>query len=198
MTWIAFVGFGAAWAGDVVMDTQMAASLVVDGAVRVEAMTGATLRLPLPDGEHHIEVRTDRGTVELGRVRTTGASLRLTVDESGLATWDDVGSVPFVNSDMAPVDPSAPIAVEFRSPGNIRLMVLLGKERFFVGPGEVVSKSLVPGNYTLGLRSADGTNVFARGMLIVPPGLGAQVVELIEGTLPRSVGEGLQFAAEGR
>lgn len=179
---------GPAQAGEFVADVKVPARLSIDGEIVAEVYRESLLRVPYPDGDHKLVVTTEGVPKTFPITIDPDVPVVVLVGRSGTTVGSD---------DPAP----RPMAVgesnvRFRVSGRDRLMVQVGKQRILVSPGSGVSLSLAAGEHDLSVRSPDGTTIFTRGVLTVSGGTDL-VVQLAEGKLPETAGEGLTFNPVG-
>lgn len=192
-----------AHAGEIVVDAKVPVRLSLDGELVAELYAESRLVLPVGDGGHTLVVTTD-GTPQSYQVTAGSTPVTVLVGRTGTSIGVPADSVSVhVERTIA----GGPVDVRFRTVGRERLMIQLGQQRVVVPPGNGVLLPLDLGEHPLTVRSSDGTNVFARGVLTVSgAGVTAQgigtageaVVQLAEGKIPETSGDAVAFDATGR
>lgn len=177
----------AAFAGEVVIDVKLPARLSLDGELVAEVYREGVLRLPVKDGPHQLVVTTG-GMPSSFQVDVGPRPTVVIVGRSGISVSQD---------DQEQVVPMGDAQVRFRSAHNERLMVQVGNQRVVVSAGDGILIPLPVGEYPMTVRNPDGTSIFARGMLQVRGGADL-VVQISEGMLPETSGEGVAFHPGGR
>lgn len=182
---------GAALAAGLTVDAHVAVHVAVDGEAVGEIYVPGTLYLPVPAGEH-VLVITRGGVPSRYDVQVPDdGTLHVLVGKTG-TTLDTVAPQALV------VDPDAPTRLVLRTADASPILVHVQGRRHLIAPeaDTVVELPAGPGEYPMVVRSGDGTNIFARGVLRVAGG--EVVVQVAEGALPETGGEGGSFVPAGR
>lgn len=194
-----------AYGGEVIIDAKIPAHVAVDGAVVAEIYTEGVLRLPLADGRHTLGITTG-GTPSSHEIEVGGTPVVVLVGRSGTsigaagasAAPEPVAGVePEAGAEPAPAAPVGPVPVRFRTAGRARVLVQIGTRRFTIAPGAGIEVELAPGEHIVSVRNPDGTQVFARGVLTLTGGSDL-VVQVAEGRVPETSGDGVAFYATSR
>lgn len=177
---------GTALAGELVIDAKVPARVAVDGELAAEIYALGRLHLTVADGAHKVVVTVD-GTPRALEVQVGARPVVVFVGRTGLTV--DAGPAPVVAT-------LGDATVRFVTPEGSRLLVQVDGRRVPVPPGGGVPVTLPVGEHTMSVRNADGTQVYARGTLVLR-GTGDVVVQITEGRVPETSGEGVSFVADG-
>ncbi|MCB9663145.1 MAG: hypothetical protein H6732_03460 [Alphaproteobacteria bacterium] len=200
--------------GEVIVDAKVPVHLAVDGVVVAEVYTVGVLKLPVDAGKHTLTLTTggtpaaheiDVGdqpvVVIVGRTGTSVGTLAEGAPEpSPASTAAAVAAAPAPTPEVAASAAPAllgPVPVRFRTAGRARLLVQIDTRRYTVAPGEGIDVDLSAGEHIVSVRNPEGTQIYARGVLTVTGG-GDLVVQVAEGRVPETSGNGLAFYATSR
>lgn len=178
---------GTVLAGELVIDARVPARVSVDGEVAAEIYALGRLHLQVADGARRVMVTVD-GNPRVLDVVTGARPVVVFVGRTGITVESGSAPSPEVSGDAT---------VRFVTPEGNRLLVLVAGRRVLVPPGAGVPVTLPVGDHALSIRNADGTQVFARGTLVLGRA-GEAVVQITEGRVPETSGEGVSFVADGR
>lgn len=176
----------SAFAGELVVDAKVPVRVAVDGELLAEVHREGVLHLPLADGLRGV-VLTVAGNAQRYEVQIGDQPSRILVGRTGV-TVDAVAPAVAI--------PQGEATVRFRTAGKERLLVQVDRQRVLVSPGVGIALPLSTGDHAISIRNPDGTQIFARGTLIISSG-GDLLVQIAEGRVPETSGEGLQFVADG-
>lgn len=185
-----WIWIAAALAGQIVVDAKVPVAVMLDGEMVAQLWRAAVVTVPAEPGPHALTVVLDGNPRRFDVTITDGAPVVVLAGRSGvsLGAAEDVAKhVP-----TAPPD-GAPTEVRFRVADGAYLMVQVGRQRVVVGPGDGMAIPLPLGDHPFSVRSSDGTAVFARGVLTVSASAEPRVVQLSEGALPETSGQGVAF-----
>jgi hypothetical protein len=192
-----FALMAAGWAGEVTVTVQGSARLLVDDRVLAEAWAPGSIRVQVSDGVHDVVVVVD-GTEHRFPDRTIDEAHPMRIFAGRLAVTEGVPDTATAAT-AAPAPTAGPSTVSFRGSGSARVLIQLDDARFWVDPGQSVSRSVSPGDHRISVRSSDGLSIYARGALSLRgDASGALVVQVAEGTVPEAGGDGLRFTSEDR
>lgn len=179
----------SAVAGDVVVDAKVPARVAVGGEVVGDVYRPAVLRVAQPEGVTAVVVtiggKPYRVEVQVPAIGQT----RVLVGPNGITVEDPAAE--------RVAEDAGPLAVTVRVAGSVPLMLQLPGVRHVVRPGREVAFGLPVGDHAVTVRSSDGGIVYARGVLQVRAG-GEGLIQLVEGGMPETSGEGLAFVVSGR
>ena len=171
--------------GRLVVEARVPAELLVDGHKIVQTFTSGTWSFNIKPGKRNLRVYTNGEPEDLVvEIMPTGESL-LIIGRTGITTGQP--SAPAHDAD-------AVAQVSFRAAGSIASQIRLGAERFTLQPDAVHPLELPAGPHDISVRSADGTAIWATGVLTLDGG--AVVIQVAEGRLPEVTGDG-RFTARG-
>jgi len=177
----------AALAGELLVEAQVPADVFVEGNHVAQLFYPSSLRVEFAPGPIVLTVVVEGLPAKVDLEIPEVGTAVLVVGRTGITT----GQQP-----PEPVD-AEPRDIEFRLGGPEHVLFSLAGERIQLGPGEVVTRRLEPGNHALSVRSSQGTIVWAQGQLVVD-GTSPFVVQLSEGHLPEVVGRGGDFRSGAR
>lgn len=178
----------SALAGDLVVEAKVPARVSVDTELVAEIFRSGSYRTEIPDGPHKLVITTG-GTPKSFDIEAGPEPVVVIVGRTGTT----LGTAAPEPETVAKGDAD----IVFRSSDGSRLMVQVGPQRVVVGAGRDVALSLPVGEYPMSVRNESGTQIFARGMLDVRGGT-ELIVQVAEGTLPETAGDGVAFHAVGR
>lgn len=172
-----------ALAGSVVIDAAVPVDVFVDTEALARLYVPGVVTLPLPEGERRLKLWVDG---LLHEVTVTVPEVGLTtviVGKNGITT-----GAP--NAADVPVGP-----IEFRVAGKAEVMFTLDSQRYHLAPGEVLKLDLTEGSHPMSVRDASGTQIWAKGQLVVKEPRGV-IVQFSDARGPEVVGTGGRFASD--
>jgi len=171
--------------GRLVIESRVPTEVLVDGHKMMQLFTSGTSMFDVRPGKRRVRVYTNGNPQDLVvEIMPTGETI-LIVGRTGITTGQRTAA-------ENPTDAVAKIS--FRAAGDIASQIRLGKERFTVQPDTIYPLELAAGRHDISVRSADGTAIWASGVLTLDGG--KVVVQVAEGRLPEVTGDG-RFTARG-
>ncbi len=177
-----------ALAGQLIVDGKVPVSVAIDGEMAAQTYRPGLLRFEVENGEHVVVISAAGNPNRFDIVVGPSAPVVLLAGRTGI-TQGAVDKIEAEDEGLV----TGPGTVTFRCVGGARLMVQVGRQRVVVGAGEGVALELAIGEHPMSIRSSDGTSIYARGVLRVSGGAGPVVVQIGEGTMPETSGEGIAF-----
>lgn len=171
--------------GQLVVESRVPTEILIDGHKVIELFTAARSIFDVRPGKRNIRVYTDGSPEDLiVEIMPTGETVMI-IGRTGTTTGQRA---------EATRDPDAMANVSFRSAGGISSQIRLDDDRFTLEPESVHPISLAAGRHQISVRSADGTAIWATGVLTIDGG--KVVIQVAEGRLPEVTGDG-RFTARG-
>jgi hypothetical protein len=171
-----------ALAAEIVVDAKVPVTLRVDGAVAAELRLPGSVRVEVPSGDHRVVLVAGTEEHTWAVTLVDGVPVHLMAGRGGVSMSLPDGREP-------------PVAAGLSRP--VALMVFIDRQRLLVEPGPGRLVPVPVGQHEVSVRSADGAEVYARGVLRVDGGPGL-MVQLAEGRLPETNGPGVSFVAGNR
>jgi hypothetical protein len=178
-----------ALAGTLVVDANVPTEVRVDGRLIVEIYEAGVFRTDVPAGSHEVVVYLSGEGTRQSLLLPEQGEVVVGVGRTGVS-WPAAA-----RSAVAVAAPDGPGSVSFRSVAREDVVVTVGRARHLVPAGGTLDLELAAGDHAVSVRSGDGTVVWARGHLTVTgPGL---IVQLNDGRMPETLGEGGRFTPDG-
>jgi hypothetical protein len=179
----------AALAAEIIVDAKVPITLRVDGVTAAELRLPGSARVEVPAGDHRIVLVAGTEEHDWTVSLVDGTPVHLMAGRGGVSmSLPDPGEAPVA---------AGPSDVRFVVVGPVALMVFIDRQRVLVEPGAGRLVPVAVGQHEVSVRSADGAEVYARGVLRVDGGAGL-MVQLAEGRLPETNGAGVTFVAGNR
>jgi hypothetical protein len=178
-----------ALAAEIVVDAKVPVTLRVDGAVAAELRLPGSVRVEVPSGDHRVVLVAGTEEHTWAVTLVDGVPVHLMAGRGGVSMSLPDGREPPVAAGLSDV--------RFVVSGPVALMVFIDRQRLLVEPGPGRLVPVPVGQHEVSVRSADGAEVYARGVLRVDGGPGL-MVQLAEGRLPETNGPGVSFVAGNR
>lgn len=167
--------------GELLVDAKVPAELQIDGLVVGQLFVASRLNLTLPAGERRLAVTREGNAEEL--------VVNVPADGSAIVIIGKTGTSVGKPSDLPdPPTVTGPVKLEVRVEGDAIMQLRLGRSRFEVVPGQLLSLEMARGPHAISVRSSDGTIVWANGTLELRGGEMA-VLQLAEGRMPELTGD---------
>ena len=173
-----------ALAGSVVIDASVPVDVFADKDALARLYVPGIVTLPLPQGERHLKLWVDGLPHEVTVNVPDVGSTTVIIAKNGITT-----GAP--NAADVPVGP-----VEFRVAGKAEVMFTIGTQRYHLAPGEVLKLDLIEGSHAMSVRDASGTQIWAKGQLVIKEPRGV-IVQFSDARGPEVVGAGGRFASDG-
>ena len=172
-----------AMAGSMVVDAAVPVDVFVDSEALARLYVAGIVTLPLPEGERHVQLWVDGDPREMTVFVPAVGLTTVVVGKNGITT-----AAP--NAADVPVGP-----VEFRVAGKAPVMFTIDGQRYNLAAGDTVKLDLTEGNHAMTVRDASGTQIWAKGQLVIKDPRGV-IVQFSDARGPEVVGTGGRFASD--
>ena len=178
--------------GSLVIDARQAIEVVIDGESYAQLFQPGHLTLEVPAGERSLKVFINGTPTERAVNVSEGAPTHVLVGRSGLSI-----EAPQVAdaTDSTDEEPAGPVELQVRVMGDegVRMVVNGTRHQFALGAEQ--SLDLPPGRHRIALQNAEGTVIWARGLLHLE-GPDPVVMLVSAGRMPEVAGQG-RFTSGG-
>ena len=175
--------------GELRIDANQAAEILVDGTVIGQLHQASELRVMLEAGKHDLRVYTNGTPEDMEVLVPANSHLLVMVGRSGTV-------VQSIDTENTPVDAEVTsVAVQLRVSGSEPVRFYIERKRYSLSAGEQLDLTLAHGKHKVSARNEDGTLVWAHGLLTVA-GSETIIIQLTEGRMPEVSGQG-RFTSGG-
>ncbi len=174
-----------AFAGSVIIDAAVPVEVFLNDEALARLYVPGVVTLPMDDGPRRLKLWVDGNPHEVSIDVPVAGVTTVMVGKNGITA-------------NAPNPTAIPVgAVEFRVAGKGEVMFTIDDQRHHLAPGATLKLELTKGNHTISVRDASGTQIWAKGLLVVEEPRGV-IVQFSEGRMPEVAGTGGRFVPDGK